>query len=77
MVRLSTSKETGATVRNAIRSTIPTRKPIPAGFKAQPRDTATRPSPMTSASIANAARKSSIVGVNPADPMSVYSCAKT
>ena len=51
-------------------------KPIPAGFKAQPRDTAMRASPITSANMENAAIKSSIAGVNPSDPMSVYSCAK-
>ena len=53
------------------------RKPIPAGFTAQPRDMATRPSPMTSANMAKAARKSSIVGVNPSDSAALASCAKT
>jgi len=40
------------------------------------RDMATRPSPMTSANMAKAARKSSRAGVNPSDSASADSCAK-
>src|ERR687892_2161400 len=64
IVKLSTSKETGANDLNPNRNTNPTINPIPVGFAAQPRLIPTRPSPITSASMDRAAVISSGVGIN-------------
>src|ERR671918_738034 len=64
IVKLSTSKETGAKDLNPSRNTNPTIKPIPVGFAAQPRLIPTNPSPITSASIDRDPAISSNVGIN-------------